>query len=169
MNSFENAERYPDPTAGKAIENVEREKKMEIKPGDVITFTRNMPNGSADVPFAVVAVNGTILTGVKLYDTELAQSVRILCRGEMFAQPEKLEWINYMRVDVYYVRTMSAEEFNALREGISNALSVSIPVDEVIDTAAEQAAELIKARAKAEVYEHLYTNLLEKYVNEAKP
>ena len=142
---------------------------MEIKPGDVITFTRNTPNSSTDVPFAVVAVNGTILTGVRLYADYVPQSVRILCRGEMFAQPEKLEWINSMRADICYVRTMSAEEFNALREAIANALFIPAHTDEMIDTAAEQAAELIKARAKAEVYEHLYTNLLEKYVNEAKP
>ena len=36
-----NAERYYDPTAAAALTNIEREKRMDWKPGDIVTVSRD--------------------------------------------------------------------------------------------------------------------------------
>ena len=36
-----NAERYYDPTAGAALTKIEREKRMDWKPGDIVTASRD--------------------------------------------------------------------------------------------------------------------------------
>ena len=169
-----NHEGYYDPTAGTAIKAVEREIKMDIRAGDVITFTK--PNGvTENVPFAVMGVYGTVATGVRLFDCPTNNSIEITCRERMFAQPEKLEWLNLTRVDTGFVRVMTDDEYSNLREAVAGILGFDSPAPVVMETPAEitneairlaeeNAQELIRERAKAEIYKDLYESLMKNLI-----
>lgn len=180
---FYNGERYHDPTAGVAMSAAEKERKMDVKAGEVITFTR-ANSAFEDVPFAILGVTGPVLTGVRLFDTPVGDAVEIICRGKMYAQPEKLEWVNCLRADICFVRTMKAEEYAAIREAVARSLSLDTPAQveyvepededaddihvEAIRIAEETAHAVIRERARAEVYKEMYETLLQKVIGEAE-
>lgn len=129
-----NAEQYYDPTAGAALNEWERSRKMQIKPGDVVRFVRQGTTFQHEVPFAVLAVSGTMVTGLRLYDTDWGGSVPIVCGGQLYAHPYQIEWFNKLKADVDYVRTMTESEYSALREAVADVLGLDKPVPVVVRT-----------------------------------
>lgn len=174
-NLYRNAEHYYDPTAGAALNNVEREKLMDWKPGDIVTASR----GITEKKFIVLANDGFVLTGSVLLTREYDTCVPVVCGDKMYANPYRIEYINPNNYDLSFVRVATAEELDALRTAIANILMIttlpetakdeeaedhdSIMVTaEEIDMMQNQAKELIEARTEAKVYRDLYERLLEK-------
>lgn len=129
-----NAEQYYDPTAGAALKEWERSRKMEIKPGDIVRLTKQGMAKTQDVPFAVLAINGPIFTGVRLYDNAVAGGVPIVCGAMLYARPEKVEWFNSWKADADYARTMSETEYSELRKAVAVALGLDKPAPVVVRT-----------------------------------
>lgn len=129
-----NAEQYYDPTAGAALKEWERSRKMQIKPGDVVRFVKQGLTFPQEVPFSVLAVSGTMVTGLRLYDTDRGGSVPIVCGGQLYAHPYQIEWFNKLKADVDYVRTMTESEYSALREAVAVALGLDKPAPVVVRT-----------------------------------
>ncbi len=174
-NAFmRNAERYYDPTAGIALTNIERMERMDWKPGDIVTASRD----TAEKKFIVLANDGYVLTGTVLLTREYDAFVQIICGGKMYANPYRLEYLNMNNYDLSLVRVATDAELDALRAAIANILQIPTPTeaaeeeedstDSIMVTAEEndmmqnQAKELIEARTEAKVYRDLYERLLEK-------
>lgn len=176
-----NSEGYYDPTAGTAMMNVQREKNMDIKAGDVIKISR--VGVYDDRAFAVLAVTGQIFTMIRLQDSAYPKSVPVLCGSQMYAQPEKLEWTNGTRSDISYVRTMTEQEQTDVREAVLNLLDlylydrepvVTVRTDgtgeaesinaDALRLAEETAQELIREKARADTYKEMYEALLRQCV-----
>lgn len=169
-----NAERYYDPTAGAALTKIEREKRMDWKPGDIVTVSRD----TAEKKFIVLANDGYVLTGTVLLTREYDAFVPIICGGKMYANPYRLEYLNMNNYDLSLVRVATDAELDALRAAIANILQIPTPTEaaeeeedstdsimvtaEEIDMMQNQAKELIEARTEAKVYRDLYERLLEK-------
>lgn len=168
-----NAERYYDPTAA-ALTKIEREKRMDWKPGDIVTASRD----TAEKKFIVLANDGYVLTGTVLLTREYDSFVPIICGGKMYANPYRLEYLNMNNYDLSLVRVATDAEMDALRAAIANILQIPTPTEtageeedstdsimvtaEEIDMMQNQANELIEARTEAKVYRDLYERLLEK-------
>lgn len=169
-----NAERYYDPTAGAALTKIEREKRMDWKPGDIITASRD----TTEKKFIVLANDGYVLTGTVLLTREYDAFVPIICGGKMYANPYRLEYLNMNNYDLSLVRVATDAELDALRAAIAIILQIPTPTEaaeeeedstdsimvtaEEIDMMQNQAKELIEARTEAKVYRDLYERLLEK-------
>ena len=173
-----NAERYYDPTAAAALTKIEREKRMDWKPGDIITASRD----TAEKKFIVLANDGYVLTGTVLLTREYDSFVPIVCGGKMYANPYRLEYLNMNTYDLSLVRVATDAEMDALRAAIANILQLptlteeedddedqeddsvgKITVsDEYFEMVQNQAKELIEAKTEARVYKGLYEQLLEK-------
>ena len=174
-----NAERYYDPTAGIALTNIERMERMEWKPGDIVTASRN----TAEKKFIVLANDGFVLTGSVLLTREYESCVPVVCGEKMYANPYRLEYLNPNNYDLSLVRTATDAELTALRSAIARVLSLTTPVeaadiaqgavllpklpessftDDYIEMVENQAKELIEAKTEARVYKGLYEQLLEK-------
>ena len=169
---FRNAERYYDPTAGAALTKIEREKRMDWKPGDIVTASRD----TAEKKFIVLANDGYVLTGTALLTREYDAFVPIICGGKMYANPYRLEYLNMNNYDLSLVRVATDAELDALRAAIANILQIPTPTEaaeedstdsimvtaEEIDMMQNQAKELIEATTRAAVYQELYENLLKR-------
>lgn len=169
-----NAERYYDPTAAAALTKIEREKRMDWKPGDIVTASRD----TAEKKFIVLANDGYVLTGTVLLTREYDSFVPIVCGGKMYANPYRLEYLNMNTYDLSLVRVATDAEMDALRAAIANILQIPTPTEtaeeeedstdsimvtaEEIDMMQNQAKELIEAKTEARVYKGLYEQLLEK-------
>lgn len=162
-----NAERYYDPTAGIALKNVEMEKRMEYKSGDVIMISRN----GKEKAFVTLMGNGYVLTGCALFPSEQNDCVQILCRGKMWANPYRIEFVSLTSgdYDISYVRTAADAELEALKAAIAKAMTlpavdaakVETMDESPIEAAENQAKELIEARTEARVYRDMCDRLLE--------
>ena len=172
---FRNAERYYDPTAGAALTKIEREKRMDWKPGDIVTASRD----TAEKKFIVLANDGYVLTGTALLTREYDVFVPIICGGKMYANSYRLEYLNMNNYDLSLVRVATDAELDALRAAIAKVLllptsteaaedeeaedhdSIMVTAEE-IDMMQNQAKELIEATTRAAVYQELYENLLKR-------
>ena len=168
-----NAERYYDPTAAAALTKIEMEKRMDWKPGDIITASRD----TTEKKFIVLANDGYVLTGTVLLTREYDYFVPIVCGGKMYANPYRLEYLNMNTYDLSLVRVATDAELDALRAAIAKVLllptsteaaedeeaedhdSIMVTAEE-IDMMQNQAKELIEATTRAAVYQSLYENLL---------
>ena len=176
-----NAERYYDPTAGIALTNIERMERMEWKPGDIVTASRN----TAEKKFIVLANDGFVLMGSVLLTREYESCVPVVCGEKMYANPYRLEYLNPNNYDLSLVRTATDAELIALRAAIVKVLSLPTVYDamtpktlddaavdndpdkimvsaEEMDMIQNQAKELIEARTEAKVFRSLYEKLLER-------
>lgn len=167
-----NAEQYYDPTAGAALTKIEMKKRMDWKPGDIVTASKD----TAEKKFIVLANDGYVLTGTALLTREYYAFVPIICGGKMYANPYRLEYLNMNNYDLSLVRVATDAELDALRAAIANILQIPTPTEtaeegstdsimvtaEEIDMMQNQAKELIEARTEAKVYRDLYERLLEK-------
>lgn len=170
-----NAERYYDPTAAAALTNIERTERMDWKPGDIVTASRN----TAEKKFIVLANDGFVLTGSVLLTREYDSCVPVVCGEKMYANPYRLEYLNMNNYDLSLVRVATDAEMDALRAAIAKVLLLPTPTEaaeeeeaedhdsimitaEEIDMMQNQAKELIEARTEAKVYRDLYERLLEK-------
>lgn len=153
---------------------IEREKRMDWKPGDIVTASRD----TAEKKFIVLANDGYVLTGTGLLTREYDAFVPIICGGKMYANPYRLEYLNMNNYDLSLVRVATDAEMNALRVAIANILQIPTPTEaaeeeenstdsimvtaEEIDMMQNQAKELIEATTRAAVYQELYENLLKR-------
>lgn len=170
-----NAERYYDPTAAAALTKIEREKRMDWKPGDIVTASRD----TAEKKFVVLANDGYVLTGTTLLTREYDTFVTIVCGGKMYANPYRIEYLNMNYYDISLVRVATDAELDALRAAIAKVLLLPTPTEaaedeeaedpdkimvtaEEIDMLQNQAKELIEARTEARIYRDLYERMMEK-------
>lgn len=119
-----NAEGYYDPTASLAIGRVEKEEKMiDVHDGDVITVAR--ADGGDDYEEVVLRCHTTYFTTYILYDgaqPELDTTVR--SRSIKHISAGRLAFARYSAV-TGLIRTLTDEEFNALRQAAADALGLT--------------------------------------------
>ena len=119
-----NAEGYYDPTASLAIGRVEKEEKMiNVHDGDVIMVAR--AGGGEDYEEVVLRCHTTYATTYILYDSvqsELDTTVR--SRSNKHISAGRLAFVRYSAV-TGLIRTLTDEEFNALRQAAADALGLT--------------------------------------------
>lgn len=119
-----NAEGYYDPTASLAIGRVEKEEKMiNVHDGDVITVAR--ADGNGEYEEVVLRCHTTYFTTYILYDgaqPELDTTVR--SRSIKHISAGRLAFARYSAV-TGLIRTLTDEEFNALRQAAADALGLT--------------------------------------------
>ena len=165
-SNFRNAERYYDPTAGAAITNIEKGERMEYKVGDIISAVRQ--GSPLEKRLIVLANDGYVLTGCILLAKEMASCIPVLCGGEMYVNPYRMEHISFGTNDIKLIRVATDEELMAVKEAVRTALGFDYHEEqeeeeedsELADLAEAQAKELIEANARADIYKELYENLL---------
>ena len=106
-----NGSGYYDPTAYKAIKNMEREENMEMKRGDI--WEVQMANGNI-AEFLVISATGkpgSVVTVVKLFDggTIGENDVQIMCRGVKNAPCDTISFSKKENF-ITYIRTLNDVE-----------------------------------------------------------
>lgn len=106
-----NGEGYYDPTAYKAMKNMERDENMEIKRGDI--WEVQMVNGNI-AEFLVISATGkpgSIVTVVKLFENGILgeNDVQIMCRG---VKNVPCDTISFAKKEYFitYIRTLNDVE-----------------------------------------------------------
>ena len=119
-----NAEGYYDPTASLVIGRVEKEEKMvKVHDGDVITVAR--AGGGEDYEEVVLRCHTTYATTYILYDgAQPEPDTTVRSRSIKHISAGRLAFARYSAV-TGLIRTLTDEEFNALRQAAADALGLT--------------------------------------------
>ena len=119
-----NAEGYYDPTASLAIGRVEKEEKMiNVHDGDVITVARM--DGGDDYEEVVLRCHTTYATTYILRDDEQPEpDTTVRSRSIKHISAGRLAFARYSAV-TGIIRTLTDEEYNALRQAAADALGLT--------------------------------------------
>jgi len=167
-----NSERYYDPTVYMALNNVQKGEKMEqIKAGEIWEY--NHPNATVDSTGLVLAVNGDVVTFLKLIDTKNSKhDIEVNCRGIMYAGSSMIVY-GFIQNFRTYIRTMNTEVFNDIKYKVAESLGISsmiheVEVEKIVEVekavnvpATTSDVELERTKAQLEVYKGLYENLMQ--------
>ncbi len=144
-----NGSGYYDPTAYKALRNIEREvERMDCKRGEIFEFT----TARGDLRKVLIISDDARrysrnLTGILLNEESKGEyGVQILCGCLMYAECDR---ISHIKADAIgnYIRTATDEEMQNIDETIMDALGLKVENEAAIpDSKLEK--ELAEARAK---------------------
>ena len=174
MTFYLNAERYYDPTAGAALNEVEKGENMEWEVGDIVSASRE--GSPVEKKFLVMANDGYVLTVLELLSREMGGCVPVVCTETMFVNPYRLTYVSLSSNTVQRVKTATAEELARVRLALRKVFGFGVVEPEaeepeeddgLTELLDEQAKQLIEANAKADVYKGLYEELLMKCLKTA--
>lgn len=175
---FRNGSGYADPTAYKALSNIERDEDMEYKRGEIFEIEmNNRPDTkkalvvSADFRSGENYLNVIVLTD----EPKGNVNVPIVCEGKMYADCGMVSFITSNRL-LRFIRKAREDEMNQIDEGIAKCLGlemkdVGLPTESIAKIIAPMIAEpsvevfseeLATAKAEANIYKDLYEKLLAK-------
>lgn len=148
---------------------------MDISANDIIKTTRS--NGK-DKVFLILGITGIVATGIELRESYMQGAVPVICGSQMYAHPEKVEYIFLNVGAIEYLRTATDSEVTSVREAVGNVLGIKAEApresttahevaSQAVEIAEEQATELIRANTRAEVYRSLYESLLARVMKTA--
>ena len=138
-----NGSGYYDPTAYKALRNIEREvERMDCKRGEIFEFTTSR----GDLRKVLIISDDARrysrnLTGILLNEESKGEyGVQIVCGGKMYAECDR---VSHIRADSIgnYIRTATDEEMCNVDDAVMDALGL---------------------KAERDVYKELYEKLLER-------
>lgn len=137
---------------------------MEVYRGDIFEYeSDNGTGGKIVIVSADYHNNGNIVSAVSLQESSNNNDcVRVLCGGEMWANPYKLGYMPVKKL-TKYMRTASDEEMNNIGRAITKALD--LPVETILDNRQETVNgdnRNVCAEVEARIYKELYENLLAK-------
>ena len=179
---FRNGSGYADPTAYKALSNIERDEKMEFNRGEIFEY-EEVNKG---------IYRKALILSADFRSTERWQSVILLneepkgkinvpiaCEGMMYADCGVVSFAHADRLG-NFIKRATEEEMAQIDEGVAKCLGIEIePVymdssEEIerlqhelrkcnnIIPACDNTEELATAKAEAKIYKDLYEKLLAK-------
>ena len=175
---FRNGSGYADPTAYKALSNIERDGKMDFKRGEIFEIEmNNRPDTkkalvvSADFRSGENYLNVIVLTD----EPKGNINVPIVCEGKMYADCGMVSFVTSNRL-LRFIRQARQEEMAQIDEGVAKCrglemIDVGLPTESIAEIVApiiaEQSVEyfseeLATAKAEANIYKDLYEKLLAK-------
>ena len=175
---FRNGSGYADPTAYKALSNIERDEDMDYKRGEIFEIEmNNRPDTkkalvvSADFRSGENYLNVIVLTD----EPKGNVNVPIVCEGKMYADCGMVSFITSNRL-LRFIRKAREDEMNQIDEGIAKCLGlemkdVGLPTESIAKIVAPMivepsvevfSEELATAKAEANIYKDLYEKLLAK-------
>lgn len=110
-----NGSGYIDPTAYQGMTNV--------NPGEIWTQI-----GYEDDYWVILAVNGKIMTALKLAKRDGEGAIAVNCHEPMYTNPAMLCYIFANRLGAY-VKTLPKKEFEAVQKAVADALGITGAVD----------------------------------------
>lgn len=165
-----NGSGYVDITAYKAINNLERMKKMEFKRGEVFEYETNSGEiKSALVVSADFRAESNYINIIMLTDAPKGD-VNVPIRtsgGMMYADCGMVSFALAFRMG-QFLRVTTDDEMAQIDEGICKCLgleskTIEVPVEKVVEVTpspVQYSEELATAKAEANVYKGLYERLL---------
>lgn len=165
-----NGSGYVDITAYKAINNLERMKKMEFKRGEVFEYETNSGEiKSALVVSADFRAESNYINIIMLTDAPKGD-VNVPIRtsgGMMYADCGMVSFAHAFRMG-QFLRVTTDDEMAQIDEGICKCLgleskTIEVPVEKVVEVTpspVQYSEELATAKAEANVYKGLYERLL---------
>ena len=174
MTFYLNAERYYDPTAGAALNEVEKGENMGWEVGDIVSASRE--GSPVEKKFLVMANDGYVLTVLELLSWEMGGCVPVVCTETMFVNPYRLTYVSLSSNTVQRVKTATAEELARVRLALRKVFGFGVvdpeaeepeEDDGLTELLDEQAKQLIEANARADVFKGLYEELLMKCLKTA--
>lgn len=176
-----NGSGYVDITAYKAINNLERMKKMEFKRGEVFEYETNSGEiKSALVVSADFRAESNYINIIMLTDAPKGD-VNVPIRtsgGMMYADCGMVSFAHAFRMG-QFLRVTTDDEMAQIDEGICKCLgleskTIEVPVEKVVEVSPSPVQysdsvveELATAKAEANVYKGLYERLLAKMMGGA--
>lgn len=171
---FRNGSGYADPTAYKALSNIERDGKMDFNRGEIFEY-EEVNKGKyrkALILSADFRANDRIQSIILLNEEPKGDHpVPIVCEGMMYADCSMVSFARNDRLG-RFCRKATQEEMDRIDEGVAKCLGIEetvqthkyyypgepVPQEPIHDNA----EELVTAKAEAKVYKDLYENLLAK-------
>lgn len=162
---------YYDGTAGKAILNVEKEKKMSDKTGEVWKM-----QASDGVEYSVIILkdHGAIVSALRLKDERAVNDdLEIVAGAKMYADCRKVYFLRHNAL-TEFVRALSEAELQDIKTKVAAALDLLSAAAGVEKKPAERmdakegdsgtSQRLVEVTAQLEVYQKLYNELLARVV-----
>lgn len=166
-----NHEKYYDPTAYKALSNVQKGEMMNLndnRTGEI--WDVNNKNGM-DYKALVIADNGQVVTCIKLVDEETNNcDFSIICQGKKYGSSRMIQH-TFTQFCETFQRKLKDEEFRDIMDKVARSLGIESMcelkgnTEEFIllpepDKFTEM--ELKKTKIQLEVYKGLYDDLIKK-------
>lgn len=162
---------YYDGTAGKAILNIEREKKMNNKTGEI---WKTQATDGTEYSVVILKDHGAIVSALRLRDERAVNDdIEIVAGAKMYADCRKVHFLRYSAL-TGFVRTLSDAELRDIRIKVTDALDLGDAAESVEKKPAEKveirgenggaSQRLVEVTAQLEIYQKLYNELLERVV-----
>lgn len=162
---------YYDGTAGKAILNIEREKKMNNKTGEI---WKTQATDGAEYSVVILKDHGAIVSALRLKDERAVNDdIEIVAGAKMYADCRKVHFLRYSAL-TGFMSTLSDAELRDIRIKVADALDLGDAAESVEKKPAEKvesrgengsaSKRLVEVTAQLEVYQKLYNELLARVV-----
>jgi len=156
---------YVDPTAYKALLEVQKGEPMEMRTGEIWEVTSN--NGWVKESI-ILADHGKVCTILQLIDEDNGHTdIQVNCRGIKFTDSRKLQYC-FDNACTGFIRKLSEQEFETIMKKVAASLGIKAQVVEVVKEVEivketevlPDNLELERTKAQLEVYKGLYEDLL---------
>ena len=166
-----NHEKYYDPTAYKALSNVQKGEMMNLNDNRTGEIWDVSTKNGMDYKALVIADNGQVVTCIKLVDEETNNcDFSIICQGKKYGSSRMIQH-TFTQFCETFLRKLKDEEFRDIMDKVAGSLGIEskcelkgtveefIPLPEP-DKFTEM--ELEKTKIQLEVYKGLYDDLIKK-------
>lgn len=166
-----NHEKYYDPTAYKALSNVQKGEMMNLNDNRTGEIWDVSTKNGMDYKALVIADNGQVVTFIKLIDEDTTNcDFSIICQGEKYGSSRMIQH-TFTQFCETFQRKLKDEEFRDIMDKVAGLLGIEskcelkgtveefIPLPEP-DKFTEM--ELEKTKIQLEVYKGLYDDLIKK-------
>lgn len=166
-----NHEKYYDPTAYKALSNVQKGEMMNLNDNRTGEIWDVSTKNGMDYKALVIADNGQVVTCIKLVDEETNNcDFSIICQGKKYGSSRMIQH-TFTQFCETFQRKLKDEEFRDIMDKVARSLGIEfmcelkgnteefIPLPEP-DKFTEM--ELKKTKIQLEVYKGLYDDLIKK-------
>lgn len=141
---WRNAEHYMDLTAYTAIKNVERERNMLPKKGEIWSVDYNGVEKTA----VVIAAHERYCSVLMLYDEKKNEKqIKVIAKSIMYTEPAMISYAFYERF-VSLIKSMPDNDFSKLLGCVADALCIQM--DEQTDKAEEYKKQLMVYKVELE-------------------
>lgn len=162
-----NHEKYHDPTAYKALSNVQKGEMMNLNDNRTGEIWDVSNKNGMDYKALVIADNGQVVTCIKLVDEETNNcDFSIICQGEKYGSSRMIQH-TFTQFCETFQRKLKDEEFRDIMDKVARSLGIETKC-EAGDTVEEFISgqltemELEKTKIQLEVYKGLYDDLIKK-------
>lgn len=162
-----NHERYYDPTAYRALSNVQKGGIMNLNDSRTGEIWDVSAKNGMNYKALVIADNGQVVTLIKLVDEETNNcDFSIICQGKMYGSSRMIQHTFTQFCESFH-RKLKDEEFQSIMDKVAKSLGIetkcetNATVEEFV-YGKQTEVELEKTKAQLEVYKGLYEGLIQK-------